>query len=192
MDLASRSGHHSQSRHIPFLIAPEPKTREQEVVFFNVLRSEQPFFGPKVAIRGVFVTLHQHQSGGMNSLCLNEFASGRDRLIFATFDAILWHILKNPSPFLPPTALALASPCQPPYLPCQDKCSDGYKSRAKYIAFAPKFQLVLIDRHGFNYNCLFCRFLSSFILSAGPSRNLEAAWILHNCRPRFLRSLAAF
>jgi hypothetical protein len=29
-------------------------------------------------------------------------------------------------------------------------------------------------------------------LSAGPSRNLEAAWILHNCRPRFLRSLAAF
>lgn len=65
---------------------------------------------------------------------MNKFAGCRYWLIFPTFDAELWYVLKNSATLLPTTAFTLASPCQSRTPLTNDfKCSFSYKTRRKYI-----------------------------------------------------------
>ncbi len=144
----SRLAATSSDWKFPYLLVRQSQTWKQKVVFFNVLCAEQTFFSPEIPIRGMLVTLYQKQRRWKNSFCMNELPGGSDWFVFATFNAELRHILKNPSSLLPTTAFALASPCQSPLPPFSEaKCSDSYKRRRKYIDLAPKFQLLLTQRY---------------------------------------------
>ncbi len=130
------------------VLVRQSQTWKQEMVFLNVLCAEQTFFSPEIPIRGMLVTLYQKQRRWKNSFCMNKLPGSGDWLVFAALNTELRHILENPSPLLPATAFALASPCQSPLPPFSEaKCSDSYKRRGKYIDLTLKFQLLLTQRY---------------------------------------------
>lgn len=89
------------------------------MVLFDVLRSEKTLFSPEVSICGMLVSLDQQQGWRDDPLSMDEFAGCRYWFIFAAFDAILRHTLKNTASFLSAAAFALASPGQFLYLLCE-------------------------------------------------------------------------
>jgi len=112
------------------------------MVLFDVLRSEKTFFRPEVAICGMLVSLDQQQGGWNNALCMDEFTGSRNWFIFAAFNAILRHTLKNTASFLSAAAFALASPGQFLYILCeQTGVVIATKSEGIISFLAPNFNL---------------------------------------------------
>jgi hypothetical protein len=105
-----------------------PQAGKQEMIFFNVLRSEQSFLCPEVAIGRMFVAFDEEESGRKNTSSLDVFSCCCDWLIFTTFDTILRHVFENSASFLTAATLAFASPGQcyiPPFF--ANGCSYSYK-----------------------------------------------------------------
>jgi hypothetical protein len=76
-------------RHCFYFVLRGAQTREEEVIFFYILRPKQSFFSPEVTVCGMLVSLNQQQGWGQNAFRLNELPSRSDRLIFTAFNAVL-------------------------------------------------------------------------------------------------------
>ncbi len=111
------------------------------MILFDILCSEQTFLSPEISVCCMFVTFNQQECWGGDAFVV-DVSSGRcDRFVFAAFNTILRHLLKNPSTLLPPSAFPLTSSRQPDYLlvVCTS-CNGCYKSRVYHILFNFKIQ----------------------------------------------------
>jgi hypothetical protein len=76
-----------ESRNLFLLVLSQ--TREEEMVFLDVLSTEKTFLSPEIAIGRMLIALNEEKRRWSYTLGMNELPSCGDWFLFTTFDAKL-------------------------------------------------------------------------------------------------------